>query len=67
MKKINNIKDFVETVDASKKLNPKDLSSDQDLTIAIMNLISIYLRVELRQLSLKGKELRKNSKHLSLI
>ena len=41
MKKINNIKDFVETVDASKKLNPKDLSSDQDLTIAIMNLISI--------------------------
>ncbi len=41
MQKINNVKDFVEKVDASKKLNPKDLSSDQDLTIAIMNLISI--------------------------
>lgn len=41
MKKINNVKEFVEKIDASKKLNPKDLSSDQDLTIAIMNLISI--------------------------
>ncbi len=41
MKKAENIKEFVEKVDASKKLNPKDLSSDQDLTIAIMNLISI--------------------------
>ena len=41
MKKIENIKEFVEKVDSSKKVNPKDLSSDQDLTIAIMNLISI--------------------------
>ena len=41
MKKAQNVKEFVERVDASKKLNPKDLSSDQDLTIAIMNLISI--------------------------
>lgn len=41
MKKIENVKEFVEKVDASKKVNPKDLSSDQDLTIAIMNLISI--------------------------
>lgn len=41
MKKINNVKEFVEKIDSSKKLNPKDLSSDQDLTIAIMNLISI--------------------------
>lgn len=41
MKKAANVKEFVERVDASKKLNPKDLSSDQDLTIAIMNLISI--------------------------
>ena len=31
----------MERVDAAKKKNPKDLSSDQDLTIAIMNLISI--------------------------
>ncbi len=41
MKKIENVKEFVERLDASKKVNPKDLSSDQDLTIAIMNLISI--------------------------
>lgn len=41
MKKIENIKEFVEKVDSSKKVNPKDLSSDQDLTIGIMNLISI--------------------------
>ncbi|MBQ7413521.1 MAG: hypothetical protein IJV07_04545 [Alphaproteobacteria bacterium] len=41
MNKAQNVKEFVERVDASKKLNPKDLSSDQDLTIAIMNLISI--------------------------
>lgn len=41
MKKAKDVKEFVERVDASKKVNPKDLSSDQDLTIAIMNLISI--------------------------
>ena len=41
MKKIENVKEFVEKIDDSKKVNPKDLSSDQDLTIAIMNLISI--------------------------
>ena len=41
MKKAENVKDFVERIDASKKVNPKDLSSDQDLSIAIMNLISI--------------------------
>lgn len=41
MKKAQNVKEFVERIDASKKVNPKDLSSDQDLTIAIMNLISI--------------------------
>lgn len=40
-KKAENVKEFVERVDAAKKKNPKDLSSDQDLTIAIMNLISI--------------------------
>ena len=39
--KAQNIKSFVEQVDAGKKKNPKDLSSDQDLTIALMNLISI--------------------------
>ncbi len=41
MEKAKNVKEFVERIDASKKVNPKDLSSDQDLTIAIMNLISI--------------------------
>ena len=41
MKRAESIKEFVERVDAAKKKNPKDLSSDQDLTIAIMNLISI--------------------------
>jgi hypothetical protein len=41
MKKAENVKEFVERIDSAKKLNPKDLSSDQDLTIAIMNLISI--------------------------
>ena len=41
MKKIETVKEFVEKIDAKKKANPKDLSSDQDLTIAIMNLISI--------------------------
>ncbi len=41
MKKAESVKEFVERVDNAKKKNPKDLSSDQDLTIAIMNLISI--------------------------
>ena len=41
MKKAKDLKEFVERIDSSKKVNPKDLSSDQDLSIAIMNLISI--------------------------
>ncbi len=41
MKKAKDVQEFVERIDAAKKVNPKDLSSDQDLTIAIMNLISI--------------------------
>ena len=41
MRKAKDIKEFVERIDSAKKVNPKDLSSDQDLTIAIMNLISI--------------------------
>lgn len=41
MSKAKNVKEFVERLDNAKKVNPKDLSSDQDLTIAIMNLISI--------------------------
>ena len=41
MKKIPSLNEFVEKIDNAKKKNPKDLSSDQDLTIAIMQLISI--------------------------
>ena len=41
MSKEKKIKEFVEKIDSTKKINPKDLSSDQDLTIGIMNLISI--------------------------
>ena len=41
MKKAKDLKEFVERMDKAKKVNPKDLSSDQDLTIGIMNLISI--------------------------
>jgi hypothetical protein len=39
-----NFKDYkrlVSKVDDAKKLNPLDLSADQDLSIAIMNLVSI--------------------------
>lgn len=39
--RVKDIKKFVEKIDNMKKANPKDLSSDQDLSIAIMNLISI--------------------------
>lgn len=38
---IESIKEFVEKVDNMKKKEKMDLSSDQDLSIAIMNLISI--------------------------
>lgn len=41
MNKAKDVKEFVERIDATKKVNSKDLSSDQDLTVAIMNLISI--------------------------
>jgi hypothetical protein len=33
--------EFVAKIDDMKKQNKKDLSSDQDLSIAVMNLISI--------------------------
>ncbi|MDD4409760.1 MAG: hypothetical protein PHW52_03875 [Candidatus Pacebacteria bacterium] len=38
---IKNLNEFIEKVDQMKKVEKMDLSSDQDLTIAIMNLISI--------------------------
>ena len=33
--------EMIQKVDQSKKVNPLDLSSDQDLTIALMNLVSM--------------------------
>ena len=35
------LEEMIAKVDASKKVNPLDLSSDQDLSIALMNLISL--------------------------
>ena len=40
-KKIENIEEFIKKFDDMKKQDKIDLSSDQDLTIAIMNLVSI--------------------------
>ncbi|MCL5410713.1 MAG: hypothetical protein M1324_02550 [Patescibacteria group bacterium] len=40
-KNFKNYKDLITKVDDAKKKNPLDLSADQDLSIAIMNLISI--------------------------
>lgn len=36
-----NLNEFIEKIDQMKKQEKMDLSSDQDLTIAIMNLVSI--------------------------
>jgi hypothetical protein len=35
------MEEMVEQLDSAKKVNPLDLSSDQDLTIALMNLVSL--------------------------
>ena len=40
-KNTNDYKQLISKVDDAKKANPLDLSSDQDLSIAIMNLVSI--------------------------
>ncbi|MBO7642926.1 MAG: hypothetical protein J6S74_02215 [Alphaproteobacteria bacterium] len=40
MKKLS-MEEMIEQMDAAKKANPLDLSSDQDLSIGIMNLISL--------------------------
>lgn len=39
--KLQKINELIEKVDSMKKQNKMDLSSDQDLSIAIMNLVSI--------------------------
>ncbi|MDR3079072.1 MAG: hypothetical protein LBU15_03460 [Rickettsiales bacterium] len=41
MKIIDNLGDFIEKIESTKKANRLDVSSDEDLSIAIMNLISI--------------------------
>jgi len=38
---IKNLNEFIQKVDEMKKQEKMDLSSDQDLSIAIMNLVSI--------------------------
>lgn len=38
---INNLNEFIQKVDEMKKKDKMDLSSDQDLSLAIMNLVSI--------------------------
>lgn len=40
MKKMS-LEEMIKKVDDSKKVNPLDLSSDQDLSIALMNLVSL--------------------------
>ena len=40
MKKLS-MEEMIEQMDAAKKANPLDLSSDQDLSIGLMNLISL--------------------------
>lgn len=35
------LKNAVEQIDNAKKVNPLDLSADQDLTIALMNMVAI--------------------------
>ena len=41
MKKKLTLEEMVKKIDDSKKVNPLDLSSDQDLSIALMNLVSL--------------------------
>lgn len=79
MKKTS-MKQMVERADMAKKVNPLDLSSDQDLTVALMNLIvledlsanypELYsmvhdMRVELMSRVVHGTDdVRYASKHL---
>ena len=41
MKKKMSLEEMVQKMDDAKKVNPLDLSSDQDLSIALMNLVSL--------------------------
>ena len=58
MKKLSMTR-LIEQADAAKKVNPLDLSSDQDLTVALMNLIVLEeLSVNYPELYSMVRELR---------
>ena len=54
------VKQLVENADKSRKNNPLDLSSDQDLTIALMNLVAIEETVPNEQVGQMVSKIRKN-------
>lgn len=49
----------VEQIEMSKKANPLDLSSDQDLTIALMNLVAIEESAAGSQVGQMASDIRK--------
>lgn len=48
----------VERADAAKKVNPLDLSADQDLTVALMNLIAIENKTGTAELADMVRDIR---------
>ena len=54
------IKSAVECSDNAKKVNPLDLSADQDLTIALMNMVAIEKQSSSPQLVQMVQEMRTN-------
>ena len=54
------IKSAVECADNAKKVNPLDLSADQDLTIALMNMVAIEKQSSSPQLVQMVQEMRTN-------
>ena len=54
------IKEMIARADAAKKVNPRDLSSDQDLTIGLMNLIAIENIAPDSQIAQMVADTRKN-------
>lgn len=55
-----NLKCLVENADESKKVNPLDLSADQDLTIALMNLVAVENIAPNSQVGEMVRDIRKN-------
>ena len=54
------LKSAVECSDNAKKVNPLDLSADQDLTIALMNMVAIEKQSSSPQLVQMVQEMRKH-------